>query len=227
MTFVGDVLASWLIGKIAEESSRRAIAWLRGPDHERALRQAADAAIRLTAAELSPDDHERAEQIEMVIGQVFSEQLSSAPLASSATLLEAIQAGIARQLAVLGDPGITGTRWSSAELLNVSVEALRNSLTSHLVREIVIRGAQGGPLASLATQINHDVTHLQGQRVEGVLAQLIQAVQEALARLESNESAMLLTVTHTLPADVATFTGRQADIDRILGALPVSKTQQG
>jgi hypothetical protein len=38
MPFVGDVLASWLIGKIAEEGSRRAIAWLRGPDHERALR---------------------------------------------------------------------------------------------------------------------------------------------------------------------------------------------
>ncbi len=36
------------------------------------------------------------------------------------------------------------------------------------------RGSGGGLLALLADQLNHDVTHLQGQRIEGALAQLAQ-----------------------------------------------------
>jgi hypothetical protein len=45
-----------------------------------------------------------------VISQVFSEPVSDAPLAGQATLLEALHAGIAWQLARLGGPGLTGTR---------------------------------------------------------------------------------------------------------------------
>jgi hypothetical protein len=50
---------------------------------------------------------------------------------------------------------------------------LAERLTSHLVRRIMLGGSGGGPLTPLADQLNHDLTHLQGQRVEGMLAQVI------------------------------------------------------
>ena len=50
---------------------------------------------------------------------------------------------------------------------------LAETLAGHLVHEITVRGAQGGPLTPLADQLNHDMTHLQGQRLEGMLAQVI------------------------------------------------------
>jgi hypothetical protein len=40
------------------------------------------------------------------------------------------------------------------------------------VREIMLRGSGGGPLTLQADQLNHDLTHLQGQRVEGMLARM-------------------------------------------------------
>jgi hypothetical protein len=65
---------------------------------------------------------------------------------------------------------------------------LAETLAGHLVREIMARGSQGGPLAPLADQLNHDVTHLQGQRLEGILAQLadqVRALAEAGSRAEA------------------------------------------
>ena len=53
---------------------------------------------------------------------------------------------------------------------------LAEALAGHLVQEIMLRGSGGGPLAPLADQLNHDVTHLQGQRLEGKLAQLADQV---------------------------------------------------
>jgi hypothetical protein len=52
------------------------------------------------------------------------------------------------------------------------------------MREIVFRGVhtRGGPLAPLADQLNHDLTHLQGQRVENKLDWLFDEVRDALAR---------------------------------------------
>lgn len=67
------------------------------------------AAVRLTAEKLRPDNDEQAEDVALVISQVFSEPVSDAPLAGQATL-EALHAGIAWQLARLGGPGLTGTR---------------------------------------------------------------------------------------------------------------------
>jgi len=48
------------------------------------------------------------------------------------------------------------------------------TLTGHLVRQIQVRGARGGPLNPLADQLNHDLTHLQGQRVESMVAQVLE-----------------------------------------------------
>ena len=81
-------------------------------------------------------------------------------------------------------PDLTGTGQSSAELLGVPGGVLAETLAGHLVREIMVRGSRGGPLAPLADQLNHDVTHLQGQRLEGMLAQLAGQVT-ALARAGS------------------------------------------
>ena len=64
--------------------------------------------------------------------------------------------------------------------------SLADRLTTHLVREIIVRGSGGGPLAPLADQFNHELTRLrgqlQGQRIEGMLVRLAGEVRDALAR---------------------------------------------
>src|ERR1035441_3597431 len=101
---------------------------------------------------------------------------------TQATLLEGLQTGIVQTLAPLGDVVLTGTGQSSSELLGVPTTVLAERLADYLVREIMLRGSRGGPLAPLADQLNHDVTHLQGQRLEGMLARLANEVQDALAQ---------------------------------------------
>ena len=120
----------------------------------------------------------------MVVSEVFHEPKPDVALAGQATLLQALQTGIAANLAVLDDPTLTGTDQSSAAVLGVRASALAEKLTNHLVREVAIRGSGGGPLAPLADQLNHDLTHLQGQRIEGALAQLTDRIK-ALARAAS------------------------------------------
>ena len=46
--------------------------------------------------------------------------------------------------------GSTGTGQSSADVLGVPGTVLADWLTGHLVREIIVRGSGGGPLAPLA-----------------------------------------------------------------------------
>ena len=70
-------------------------------------------------------------------------------------------------------PGGLAAGQSSAEVLGVPGTVLAEKLTGHLVREIMLRGSGGGPLTPLADQLNHDLTHLQGQRVEDMLARLV------------------------------------------------------
>jgi hypothetical protein len=108
------------------------------------------------------------------------------PLARPVTLLEGLQAGVARQLAVLDDAELTGTGHSSADVLDVSGTVVADRLTGHLVREIIVRGSGGGPLTPLADQLNPELTRLQGQRIEGMLARLAGQVQDALARPDSD-----------------------------------------
>jgi hypothetical protein len=170
--FVADDLGAWLIGLLADAGRKKLTTLVLGSDQERALRQAAAAAIESTASELAPTSSDQDEQLAMVVSEVFRQPGPDAALARRATLLEALQAGIAENLAVLDDPALTGTEHSSAELLGVSGGVLAETLAGHLVREILLRGSRGGPLAPLADQLNHDVTHLQGQRLQGMLAQL-------------------------------------------------------
>ena len=93
MVFVADDLASWLIGLIADAGRKRLTTALFATDQERALRLATTVAVQLTASELRPDDDEQAEQMALVISQVFSKPVPDAPLAGHMTVTEALQRG--------------------------------------------------------------------------------------------------------------------------------------
>lgn len=177
--FVADDLGAWLVGLLADAGTRGLIKWALGSDEDRALRQAATAAVISTAEELRPVGM-RAEDLARVINQVFTDPAPRPPTAGSPTMLEALQVGVARQLQPLGDRNLTGIGRSSAELLEVSVAVLAEALTANLVREIVVRGAHdGSPLSRLSNQLGHDQSHLksdtihkQGERIERLVGQL-------------------------------------------------------
>jgi DNA-binding beta-propeller fold protein YncE len=183
--FVSDDLAAWLVGLLADAGRKKLTTLVLGSEQERALRSAAGAAVQRTAEELRPGDDERAEQLAMVVSQVFGEQMPSAPIAGDTTVLEALQAGIAVRLAVLDDASLTGTGQPSADVLGVTGAVVAAKLTGHMVREIMVRGSRGGPLEPLASQLNHDKTHLQGQRIEDILGRLDNEVRKALTRLDT------------------------------------------
>jgi hypothetical protein len=207
VVFVVDDLGAWLVGLLADASLKKLTALVLGSDQDRALRQAAKAAIARTAEQLAPSDGEQAQQLATAIGKVFRDPApDAAAVAAQATLLEALHAGIAGKLAVLDDRDITGTGQSSAEPLGVPGGVLAETLAGHLIREIMVRGSAGGPLAPLADQLNHDVTHLQGQRMEGMLAQLVGRVV-ALAQASGGPQAPRKPVR--LPPRPAFLVGRE------------------
>jgi hypothetical protein len=172
VVFVADDLAAWLAGLLADAGRKKLATLVLGSEQERALRSAATAAVQITAAEFRPGEEDQATQLAWVISQVFREPVPSAPLSVHDTVLEAIQAGIAGQLAALDDASLTGTGQSLSEVLEVPGTVLAEKLTGHLVREIIVRGARGGPLYPLASQLNHDVTYLQGQRLRDMVGRM-------------------------------------------------------
>ena len=192
MVFVADDLGAWLVGLLADAGRKKLTALVLGSDQERALRQAATAAVQLTAHELCPQGDEQADELAMVISQVFSEPVPDA-LSRQATLLEALQAGVAVQLTVLDDAGLTGTGQSSADVLGVPATVVTDSLFSHLLREILDRGARDGPLTPLADQLNHNMTHLQNQRIEDILHRLDNEVRKAPTRPDIGHAAEAIT----------------------------------
>jgi len=135
--------------------------------------------------ELGPGNNEQAAQLAAVISQVFNEPVAGEPPAGQTTVLEALQSGIAEQLTVLDDASLTGTGQSSADALGVSGAVVAEKLTGHLLWEIVNSGIRGGPLFPLASQLNDDVTHLRGQRIEAALGQLADEIRQALTRRDA------------------------------------------
>ena len=222
MSFIADDLGAWVVALLADAGRKKLATLILGTEQERALRQAASAAVWRTAGELRPEGGAQTEELAMVVSQVFGEPLPLPDISSGeqTTLLQTLRAGIYGQLAIMGDADLTGTEQSSAEALGVSLAALSEKLTSHLLREIIVRGSRGGPLEPLAAQLNHDVTHLQGQRLERNFEQLADEVREALARLDLGQtvSPPVLGVTYTLPRDTAAFTGREEELDSIIAA---------
>jgi hypothetical protein len=222
MVFAADDLAAWLVGLLADAGRKKLTSLILGDDQERALRSAATAAVKRTSDELRPGDEQRAEQLAMVISEVFNMPGSAAPLAGDTTVLEALRAGIAGQLAVLDDASLTGTGRSSADLLEVPAGLVAAKLTNHLLQEIIIRGAGGGPLFPLASQLNDDVTHLQGQRIETALGQLSSEVRQALARLDTTYAVATASgAMAQLSAATTETTGR----DDEMAALTASRSK--
>ena len=201
MAFVADDLTAWLVGLLADRGRKKLTMLVLGTEQERALRSAATAAVEQVGRELRPGDDERAEHVALVISQVFREPVSAAPLAGHQTMLEALQAGIAGQLAVLDDASLTGQGQSSADLLGVPGTVLAGKLTGNLRREIVARGLRGGALEPLAAQLNHDETHLQGQQIHHAVRQLSGEILEAIARPDAARQGG--KPRSSVPADVA------------------------
>ncbi len=186
----------------------------------RALRQAAVAAVGLTADELFPDDYEQAGQLAMVISQVFSEPVPATLWVGNETVLEALEAGIAGQLAVLDDASLTGTGQSSSGLLGVTGTVLAEQLTAQLLRQVLVRGSRGGPLFPLASQLNNDVTHLQVQRLEGVVDRRISEILDALSRQDDIRAAPVApTALAQLPPSMTGFCGRDDALALLSGLL--------
>jgi hypothetical protein len=159
-----------------------------------------------------------------VVSQVFHWSTQDSPLGGKATVLEALQAGIAERLAVLDDADLTGTGQSSAEVLGVPGGVVAEALAGQLVREIMLRGSRGGALAPLADQLNHDVTHLQGQRLEGMLDYLVDLVM-TLAR---SGGAMVAGKPVRLLPRPAFLVGREellADLDARLTRADADRPQ--
>jgi hypothetical protein len=181
VVFVADDLAAWLVGLLADAGRRRLVSWAFGSAQERELKQAAATAVDRSVRELRPEGGVRAEELAAAIGRVFIPPVPEALLVGSPAMLEALQAGIAGQLARQDDVGgLTGTTDPSAELA-----ALAETLSAYLVREVLIRGARGGPLEPLASQLRDDATHLGLHRVEEGLERLGRVVTEVLARLDA------------------------------------------
>ena len=150
--FVADDLVGWLIGQLADAGYQQLITRLRGSDQERALKPAVTAAVTATADEVSPASQRQA--VAEQIGQAFGKRRQVPLPRGMPTLLDALQAGIAGQLSVLDDAGRLVVR-----VPGVPVSEVAAKLTYHLVREIIFRGTESGPLTPLANQLNHDLTH--------------------------------------------------------------------
>jgi hypothetical protein len=98
-------------------------------------------------------------------------------------------------------------------VLEVPGRVLADRLTGHLLREIVVRGSHGGPLFPLASQLNDDLIHLQGQQIQDGLRQLGGEILDALARLDGARTAAAApTALAQLPPPVTGFTGRDDDL---------------
>ena len=218
MVFIADDLGAWLVGFLADAGRKRLIALVLGTDQERALRQAATAAVRASGGDLCPEDGERAQELALVVRQVFSGPVSGVLPGKRATLLEVLFEGIADQLAPLDDTSLTGIDQSSADILGIPVEVLTQTLARNLVQEIVVRGAQGGPLEPLAAQLNHDRTYLQGQRLENATGRLVTGMQTVLARLDAGQPTSVHEVRYALPPDTVTFTGRTDELEAVSAA---------
>jgi len=166
--FVVDDLVGWVVGRLADAGYQRLVMRVRGSDQEHALKEVVTAAVQATVSEIGPSDGEEADRIAEQINKAFRRR-NPVPLPPGQTaVLEALQAGIAGQLSVLDDDGQSGVSLPGSPVSEVAAK-----LTGHLVRKIQVRGSPGGPLADLADQLNHDLTHLQGQRLEGMLAQVL------------------------------------------------------
>ena len=215
MGFIADDLGAWLVGLLADAGRRKVAALVFGTDQQRALHQAVTDAIQLTAGELYPEDDQRAEHLAMVLNEVSAEPIPSVPPGGKGTVLEALRAAVVTHLAVLDDVDLTGTGQSSADLLGVPGRVMAEKLTNHLLRVIMIRGSQGGPRVPLVAQLNDDMTHLQSQRLEGMVSEAL----ELLVRADDARASAVPIAQAQIPPVPSGFTGREDELVVLLQLL--------
>jgi tetratricopeptide (TPR) repeat protein len=222
MELFADYFASWLFALVADKSSRWLISHVIGDDVRRELRRAARAAVSSAARDVVPADLADADSaagaLVKAIDEAFSERSEGGPGgAAAATLLEALSTGIAARL----PPGMA------------------EELTAQLVREIAERGLKGGPLKPVADQLNSDITHLQGQQaiaqgrqvigqgqqVMAMIGRLAEVVSQAVSQLDRASAGP--RAWSTLPPDVTSLVGRQAEVDRVMQVLGQHATAGG
>jgi tetratricopeptide (TPR) repeat protein len=208
--FIADDLGAWLIGLMADAGWKWAKTLVLGTDQQRALRSAAAAAIQLTATEVHADNEESAQHLARVIDQVFHESVPSATAAGETTLLEALQARIAAQLAVLDDADLTAVGEPASAWLGVPGAVLAGLLTDYLLREIRFGGARGGPLAPLAARLDDDTTHLQLRLIDGKVDRLDDKLIALIASFRAGAAAP--TALAQLPPVTAAFAGRRGEL---------------
>jgi hypothetical protein len=142
---LAGAFGSWLLGQSFDAARKRLGSQLLGSEQERALLAAGDAAIERTARELRPDASDKdVEHLAAVLDQVFRVRLPAAPLEEHSTILQALEAGITAQLAMLGDASLTGTGESSAQALGLPVERITQTLVRNGIHEILSRGRAAG-----------------------------------------------------------------------------------
>ena len=202
--FIVDDLVSWLIGRLADAGYQRLSTRVRGSDQERVLKRAAGAAVQATADEISPSDQNKADELAKQISRAFGKPAPVRMLPPRLTRLEGLYAAIAHQLSVPDEGG-----QPPVGLFGVPVSVVAALLGDHLVDEITSRGAEGGPLTPLAGQLNHDLTHLQvqrlegrGQRIEDMLAQLLAARPAPAATATGPAGWLLAGVTDPFALEV-------------------------
>jgi hypothetical protein len=156
--FVADDLGAWLVALLADTGRKKLTTLVLGSDQKRALRKAAAAAVRDTSSDMNLSA-EQAEQLATLIRRAFRKAVQEMPLAGSVTMLEVLEAAVARQLTAADDADGAAAGHSPTEVLGVPGAALAEKLTGHLVLEITLRGSGGGPLTPLAVQLNQDRTH--------------------------------------------------------------------
>jgi hypothetical protein len=141
--------------------------------------------------------------------------MRAAPFEEQPTILQGLETGIAAQLAVLDDAGLTGTGESWTQALGLPVERITETLVRNVMRQILAGGAGGGPLAPLADQLNHDLTHLQGQHTAGMLAR----IAEELVRVTDQP---VQQTPEELPRPIADSTGRSVELPHCAACLLVT-----
>ena len=211
MPWVADDLGAWLIAVLADAGRKKLTAFILGTDQERALREASAVAVRGVAQGVFPMNAAHADNLARVISHVFGEPTPPAPLDPATTLLSELCARIDSQLAVLDDAERTGTGRSSASYLGVSGADLAERLSARLTAEILRAGAAGGPLAPLADQLNHDITHLQGQQIGRELERLTTLLADG-----TTGGHRPAAITGRLSAAVSALPDTAADADQRL-----------
>jgi hypothetical protein len=168
VTFVVDDLAAWLVGALADAGAKKLTVLLFGSEQERALREAATAAAEQSVRDLHlSGDDQQARRMAAAIRKALGKPSLIAPPTGQLTLLESLHATLRARLATFDGAG-----------LGASGAALTDRLIGCLVLEIKVRGSQGSPLTPLADQLNHELTQLQGQRIEGKVDRLLDEISQ-------------------------------------------------